>query len=161
MVSNKKETATVITFETESKKAVKTSERKWGKKVLKNGFCLFPSLLLRAQRRLGLSAQQLNVLLHLVDHWWEPTRMPYPSKKTIATRMNLSPRQVQRIIGDLEQAGLLKRIERQGNSNKGKLTNKYDLSGLVLRLKELEPEFTKARKSQIVVEQSGGLEVNS
>lgn len=46
-------------------------------------------------------------------------------------------RLVQRIIADLEEAGLVKRIAR----HRGKLSNEYDLTGLVNRLKEIEPEF--------------------
>lgn len=123
-------------------KATKASERKWGKAVMDRGFCIVPSLILRAQRRLGLNPTQLAVIMHLADYWWDVGRKPYPSKKTLGERLNLSPRQVQRIIADLEAAGLVKRISRVA-SHRGKLSNIYDLSGLVERLKELEPEFRK------------------
>lgn len=53
--------------------------------------------------------------------------------------MGLSPRQVQRRIAELEAMGLLKRIQRTG-AHQGKLSNEYDLSGLVARLKEIAPE---------------------
>jgi DNA-binding transcriptional ArsR family regulator len=122
-------------------KATRASERKWGAPVMKLGFCIVPSLLLRAQRRLKLNPTQLAVLLQLCDHWWDSACKPYPSKQTLAERLSLSPRQVQRHIADLEEAGLVQRIERRG-SNGGKLTNTYDLSGLVARLQALEPEFT-------------------
>ena len=122
------------------KSATKASEEKWGAAVIKLGFCLVPSLLLRAQQRLKLNPTQLAVLMQLGDYWWDPARKPYPSKKTLAQRLGLSARQVQRHIADLEQAGLVTRIERRG-SDGGKLTNTYDLSGLVGRLQELEPEF--------------------
>ena len=118
------------------------------------GFCIVPSLLLRAQRRLGLNATQLAVLMHLADYWWEVDRKPYPSKKTLGERLGLSPRQVQRIIADLEAAGIVKRIERRA-VHKGKLSNYYDLSGLVERLMALEPEFreveedTKSRRKAV------------
>ena len=122
------------------KSATRTSEEKWGAAVMKLGFCIVPSILLRAQQRLKLNPTQLAVLMQLCDYWWDPARKPYPSKKTLAQRLGLGARQVQRHIADLEQAGLVKRIERRG-SNGGKLTNTYDLSGLVSRLQELEPEF--------------------
>ena len=54
--------------------------------------------------------------------------------------MSLSPRQLQRYIAELEEAELVQRVERRA-SHGGKLTNVYDLGGLVSRLKELEPEF--------------------
>jgi hypothetical protein len=133
---------------------LKASERKWGKKVLESGFCIVPSLLLKAQRRLGINPTQLALLMHLADHWWDANRDPFPSKKTLGDRLGICPRQVQRYVAELEAAGLAKRIERKA-AHRGKLTNAYDLSGLVKRLKELEPEFravedeTKARRQAV------------
>lgn len=43
-------------------------------------------------------------------------------------------------IANLERAGLVKRNQRHATHG-GKLTIEYDLSGLVERLKELEPEL--------------------
>ena len=126
-------------------RATKASERKWGKAVMGLGFCIVPSLLLRAQRRLRLTPTQLAVLMHLADYWWDVDRKPYPSKRTLAERLGKSPRQVQRIIAELEAAGLVERIERRA-AHKGKLSNIYDLSGLVKRLKELEPEFREVEE---------------
>lgn len=121
-------------------KAGSASERKWGKKVVELGFCIVPSLLLRAQQRLGLNPTQLAVLLQLCDFWWEEARKPHPGVKTLAERLSLSDRQVRRYIAELEEAGLVTRIERQA-SHGGKQTNLYDLSGLVKKLQQLEPDF--------------------
>ena len=126
-------------------KATKASERKWGKAVMGLGFCIGPSLRLRAQQRPKPSPTQLAVLMHLADYWWDVDRKPYPSKKTLGERLGLSPRQVQRYTAELEAAGLVKRIERTAR-HRGKLSNKYDLSGLVKRLKELEPEFREVEE---------------
>jgi hypothetical protein len=139
-------------------KAARTSEQKWGPSVMSLGFCIVPSLLLRAQQRLRLTPTQLAVLLQLCDYWWDEKRKPYPSKETLAQRLGLSARQVQRHIAELEKAGLVQRIERFGLHG-GKLSNSYDLSGLVQRLKELEPEFreveTQNRKRRKEVAQPG------
>lgn len=140
---SKQQSSNVI--ELKPAKPPKASEQKWGKPVMALGFCIVPSLLLRAQRRLGINATELAVLMHLADFWWQADRKPHPSKEKLAERLNLSPRQVQRIIAGLEQAGLVKRIERR-KAHKGKTSNEYDLSGLVRRLKELEPEFRKAEE---------------
>lgn len=70
--------------------------------------------------------------------------MPYPSKKRLADRMNMSERQVQRYIAELEDAGYVQRVQRY-QLNKGKTSNEYVLTGLVERLKQLEPEFRKAK----------------
>ncbi len=126
-------------------KAGRASEKKWGKQVMELGFCIVPSLLLRAQQRLGLNPTQLAVLMQLCDFWWEDARKPHPGKKLLAERLGLSERQVQRYIAELEQAGLVERIERRA-SHGGKMTNTYDLSGLVVRLKKLEPEFRKVEE---------------
>ena len=127
------------------RKAGKSSERKWGRPVMDLGFCIIPSLLLRAQARLGLNPTQLTLLMHLADYWWDVDRKPYPSKKTLGERVGLSARQVQRYIAELEAAGLVQRIERVA-AHRGKLSNEYDLSGLVARLKELEPEFREVEE---------------
>ena len=126
-------------------KATKASERKWSKPVMDLGFCIVPSLLLRAQPRLKLNPTQLAVLMHLADYWWDVDRKPYPSKKTLGERLGLSARQVQRYIADLEAMGFVQRIERTA-PHRGKLSNEYDLSGLVKRLKELEPEFRQVEE---------------
>jgi hypothetical protein len=127
-------------------KAARASEEKWGAKVMALGFSVVPSLIFRAQRRLGLSPTQLAVLLQLADFWWDPARKPYPSKERLSNRLNLGPRQVQRVIAQLEKARLVKRIERRHHVSGGKLTNIYDLSGLGQRLKEIEPDFRQAEE---------------
>lgn len=138
----------------QGKKATRASADKWGPKVLELGFCVLPSLIFRAQRRLGLNPTQLVVLLQLADFWWEAARKPFPKKMDLADRLGLSGRQVQRHIADLEQAGFVRRVERTA-ANRGKISNEYDLSGLVEKLKALEPEFrevaeeAKARKRAV------------
>lgn len=126
-------------------KAGSASEKKWGKQVMDLGFCIIPSLLLRAQQRLGLNPTQLAVLMQLCDFWWEDSRKPHPGKKLLSERLGLSERQVQRYIAELEQASLVKRIERYA-AHGGKMTNTYDLTGLVERLRKLEPEFRKVEE---------------
>jgi len=125
------------------KETQQASEKKWGKEVMKVGFNIIPALLLRAQRRLGLNSTQLNLLLHLTDYWWSADRMPYPTIDTLGERMGLKHRQVQRIITELENAGLIRRVERFA-PHKGKMSNEYNLSGLVKKLREIAPEFLEA-----------------
>ena len=119
------------------------------------GFCIVPSLLLRAQNRLGSNPTQLVVLMQICDFWWDRDRKPYPSKTVLPERLGLSPRQPQRHIADLEA---VERGERRAPHG-GKLTNTYDLGGLVNRLKKLEPEFRKveedARKARRAVSRRG------
>ncbi|MGS1076454.1 helix-turn-helix domain-containing protein [Burkholderia glumae] len=149
--------ATAKVVELHPEKADQRSDKKWGKAVMKLGFCIIPSVLLRAQQRLGLNPTQLAVLLQLADYWWSEDRKPYPSKQTLSERLGLSPRQIQRYIAELEAAGLLKRIERRA-TNGGKLSNEYDLSGLVERLKKIAPEIEKANEIKKQATRRGGIQ---
>ena len=129
----------------EKKSRKSPASQKWGAKVMDSGFCMLPSLLLRAQRRLHLNPTQLAVLIQIVDHWWDAGRKPYPSKKELSQRLGIGERQVQRYLTDLEDEGLIKRIPRYAD-HKGRMSNMYDLQGLVDKLTELEPDFREARK---------------
>ena len=128
----------------EKKSRKSPASQKWGAKVMDSGFCMLPSLLLRAQRRLHLNPTQLAVLIQIVDHWWDAGRKPYPSKKELSQRLGIGERQVQRYLTDLEDEGLIKRIPRYAD-HKGRMSNMYDLQGLVDKLTELEPDFREAR----------------
>lgn len=142
------------------KKSEHKADKKWGNDVMKIGFCMIPSLLLRAQRRLGLNPTQLAILLQLADYWWDADNKPFPSKKSLSERLGIGTRQIQRYVAELEEGGFVKRIERFGDNN-GKLSNHYDLSGLVQKLKLLEPEFTaveqEAKDKRRKVSRQGGL----
>lgn len=134
---------------TEQKAKKKTSsDKKWGSDVMKLGFCMIPSLIFRVQRRLGLNPTHLAILLQLADFWWEADNKPYPSKQALSDRLGIGTRQIQRYIAELERAGLVKRIERRGDDDR-KLSNQYDLSGLVNKLKEFEPEFREVKEEEM------------
>jgi hypothetical protein len=129
---------------TPAAKSSRTAERKWGSDVMSLGFCITPSLLLKAQKRLRLTPSQLVVLLHLMDIWWgDENNLPWPSKRHLAERIGMGERRVQAIMAELEVAGLAKRVERRDRFG-GKTSNAYDLGGLVKRLNELAPSFLDA-----------------
>lgn len=125
-----------------TKKEKRRAEDKWSAQVIKLGYTPLPSLLLRGQAKLKLNPVQLNVLIQIIEHWWDADRDPFPSKDTIATRIGMSPRQVQRVLTQLEKAGMLKRKKRY-LGHKGQTSNAYALDGLVEKLKKVEPEFRK------------------
>lgn len=133
----------------------RSAEAKWGRAVMDRGFVTIPAILLRGQRRLGLSSTQLVVLLQLIDWWNDADKQPWSAKSTLAQRIGLSERQLQRQVATLEQAGLVQRIEKV--TNRGKQPNTYDLSGLVEKLKELAPQFRQAKAAMKQVEKPGGL----
>lgn len=130
-----------------SKKNRRRAEDKFGAPVMKLGFTLIPNLLLQAQGRLKISPVQLTVLAQLFQHWWNADDDPFPSKETIARRLGKSERTIQHYLTQLETAKLIKRVPRF-KSHKGQTSNGYDLSGLVVKLAELEPEFTKTAEQK-------------
>ncbi len=110
---------------------------------MKFGYTLVPNLLLRAQAKLKIEPAHFNVLMQVMEHWWEADKHPFPSKETIARRMGKSPRQIQRYLAEMEDAGLITRIKRTIGKEK-QVSNFYSFDSLVAKLKAVEPEFTKA-----------------
>ncbi len=88
--------------------------------------------LLLDQKALGLSSPQLNVLLHISMHWYEPHSFPFPSARTIANRMGLNIRTVQEHIKALEEKGFFRVVK---GDRRGDL-DRYDLTPM---LQKLEP----------------------
>jgi len=131
----------------EPEKGGKSISARWGQNVIKIGYCPVPSLLLRAQRRLGLNPSQLAVLMQIIEHWWDASRAPYPSKAELSDRLGIGERQIQRYISEMEQGGLLTRVAHFGDSG-GRENNRYDLSGLVNRLAEIAPDFIAEREER-------------
>lgn len=119
-------------------------EKRWGS-ARDPGFVYLPSVLLRAQPRLKINAIELAVLVHLIDHWWSSTEMPFPSKRRLAERLSVSEKTVQRAIAKLEALGLVRRVARHLSAG-GQTSNAYDLSSLVERLKEIAADVMKARE---------------
>lgn len=101
----------------EKKPTVKRElEKKWGKVLIREGWTPIPNIILQNQRRLGLDAQDFALIMVIASHWWVSERLPFPSKKRMATYLDLSTRQIQRRLKGLEDAGLLKRNFRPGTS---------------------------------------------
>lgn len=132
------------------------SRKKWGSAVIDEGFSIIPSVLLRAQQRVGVNATQLAILLHIIDFWWEEDRRPHPSKATLAERLGISPRQVQRHIAEMEKAGLIKR-EMRILPGKGRSSNFYDLSGLVAKLAAIAPDMALGKELAAASGRRGGV----
>lgn len=137
-------TATVVEFSKPMAKRVSSHEAIWGKLVLGHGYTALPSMLIQAQSRLGITPLQFDILAQLLDYWRDPARAPFPSKIDLANRIGCKAKTIQTNIAALEKAGLVTRQMRRtaaGDWN----SNIYDLTGLVERVKKLEPEFAAAR----------------
>ncbi len=131
--------------ETPSKKVVASHERIWGKRVVSHGYAGVPSILLRAQSRLGVSPLQFAILVQLLDYWRDPERAPFPSKLDLASRIGVKPKTIQLNMAQLEKAGLVKRELRR--SAFGDWTsNVYHLDGLIAKIQGFEPEFQAERE---------------
>jgi DNA-binding transcriptional ArsR family regulator len=128
-----------------SAKDKRRAEAKYGKAVMAHGFTIVPNLLLQGQAHLNISPTAMNVLMQLLLHWWDANEAPHPSIKRIAQRMKKSPRSLFRYFDELEEAGLVER-EARYKGQKAQTTSAYKLNGLTAKLKEIEPEMTKAKK---------------
>ena len=95
-------------------------KEKWGENSLILGFTQIPTTLIYAQKELGLSSIEINILLNLLTHWWKKEEFPYPSQAGIAYRMGVSTRTVQRTLAGLETKGFITRNKTSRDNSKYK-----------------------------------------
>lgn len=146
-MANSTTEAEVIEFPKEASKKASSTERIWGKAVYKHGYAGIPSILIQAQQRLGINSMQMNIIIQLLDYWFEPSRKPFPMKKELANRIGVTEKTIQNNIRALEQAGLIQRQMRKtaaGDWN----SNIYHLDGLLAKVQALEPEFAAEKKKR-------------
>lgn len=74
-----------------------------------SGFVAVPMSLLRLQSKYNLTATDMIVLINLLAHWWDPARPVYPRSTTIAKRMGVTKRTVQRSTERLLKSGMMER----------------------------------------------------
>jgi len=85
-----------------------TFNQKWGDDFFSSrGFIQFPSALLEFNDSLGLTSQELAIILALL-YWKFTSSTPYPSVTTIADQVHKSPRAVQYTLRGLEERGWIK-----------------------------------------------------
>lgn len=122
----------------------KKLEDLWGADSAKLGFCMVPITILNAHKRLGINPTQFSIILQLMSYWWQKETSPFPTKKAIAEQIGITPRQVQRNIAALEQAGLIQREYRKG-ADKGNKSNVYKLDGFVEKVSKISKEIIDAK----------------
>ncbi len=105
------------------------------------GFQPLPDVLLFHQADLGMTSEELNVLLNVTAHWYEPSRMPFPRPTSIARRMGSSERTVLRHLQSLRAKGLIEKVK--GHSATG--TPSYDLAPLLEKLRPFAQKRLAAR----------------
>jgi len=116
-------------------------QAKWGEETLSFGWTALPISLLHHQKALGLSPVAMNILLHLLSQWWQKENLPYPSQKSIAEKVGLSTRTVQREIFQMKKNKLLKTERTSVHDEKFLGRSLYDLSPLVTRLQKLSADL--------------------
>lgn len=113
---------------------------KWGVAVVP-GFGTFPAVLMAYQARLKIDPYEMNVLMHLITHWHAAERAPFPHSKTIAKRMGLGIRKVQRCLKSLHEKGFIARVEKKTREDR----LSYDLRPLADKLAPLAREWVAVR----------------
>ncbi|MBR0721776.1 helix-turn-helix domain-containing protein [Bradyrhizobium manausense] len=116
---------------------------KWGIAAAP-GFGTFPVVMMANQAKLGLDVYEFNVLMHLVAHWHAADRAPFPHSRTIAKRMGLGIRKIQRCLKSLQDKGLIERIEKKTREDR----LAYDLRPLVAKLDPLAREWLALRSAR-------------
>ena len=118
-----------------------STENRWGKNALAMGWTAIPASLFFLQGTLAISPVAFNVLMNLLTHWWKAYEWPHPSQESIAMRMSVSVRTVQRGLYELENKGLITRIKTSRDHPKFKGRNIYDLTNLVESFNTLTPDL--------------------
>ena len=57
------------------------ARKKWGNEVFESGYQMFPDVLLRCQRFLGLEAMDVLILMNITMHWWSYDDLPIPGHR--------------------------------------------------------------------------------
>lgn len=116
---------------------------KWGQAVAERGFAQIPNYLLLLNNFLDeekrLTPVELLVLFQLVGAWWQKENMPFPSMATLAKRLGVSERQVQRAITRLVKDNIIAKTKRRSQGIIA--SNAYDLAPLVDLLGQVAKAF--------------------
>lgn len=105
-------------------------EKKWGEKSLDEGWVAIPIELLKKQADLEISPLGFNIVVNLLSYWWFFDRAPYPSQETLANRIGVSKRSIQREIKKLTKLGLIDKSSTSRSDKKYKGRNIYELEKL-------------------------------
>lgn len=104
---------------------------KWGG-ALDGGFQIVPDSLVRHCGDLKLTPTELTVVLHLSMAWWHAGVKPFPRVSTVAKRMKVDARTIQRVLVSLRRKGY---VRWEYVPMRGGRRRRYDLTGLVEALK--------------------------
>ena len=130
--------------ETEASPQVKAPRRdvpvRWGggdgirESVRKDGFLAVPVVFLKSAASLGdygLTPTETLFVIQLMSFKWGADA-PYPSYKRLADRMGISTVYARKLAREIEKKGLIKRIVKQGVTNRFDLTPLFEALELVV-----------------------------
>lgn len=121
-------------------KELNNFREKWGDKTSDYGWVAIPSILFFYQKELDINPTEMNVLTNLLLHWWESDKKPYPSQSSIARRMGVSTRTVQRALDSLDEKKIIAKTRTSIHSPVYKGRNIYDLAPLVKILNSISSQ---------------------
>jgi DNA replication protein DnaD len=117
----------------DSSPSISPASVKWGA-AAKAGFQIIPDALLTSQSKLGLTPTDMIALLNVAMD--SRHQRPFPRSMTIAGRMGVVVRTVQRALATLRRLGLLAKAPEASPGGRRR-REVWDLSGLVKRLAEI------------------------
>lgn len=119
------------------------AKEKWGDKSGIAGWTVLPALLFRYARSLGISPTQQALLFHLLSFWWFANSPPIVSKATLAERLGITQRQVQRHLQVLIKKGI---IDVQFPKKPGRHPHEYSFSRLVAKIEKFVTAYARAKR---------------
>jgi len=120
----------------------------WGDDVMKHGWTAVPNALIILQADLDISPTDFCILLNILLHQW-PTdgkSTSYPALNSIAMKIGVTKRTVQRGILNLEKKGLIITQQTNRNNRITKGRNIFNTAPLKEKLNTLSLEIKKKEK---------------
>lgn len=114
------------------------------------GWLAVPDIFLTHAAKLGLSSSEQIFILQVLKYKWDVDEDPFPSLETVADKMNIGHRYVQRIANSLVKKGFLQIHYNSGKSG----ANMYDFTGLCLKLVEIKLQLKKDKEIADELQQS-------
>lgn len=117
---------------------------RWGSsRAFDEGFVGVPAALLTRYAKLGLSPGEFVFVLELMVFKWDE-HSPYPNYETLAYRMGITPEMARRHAKSLESKGMLKRLQRKGQSNRFDILPLTSMLDSLLAIEHQQPGAQKA-----------------
>lgn len=125
----------------------KAIEQRWGKDLVAAGWTAIPNVLFECSQQLGLKHLDVVIILHLAGYWWHAGNDPFPTKETLAKKIGVTPRTIQRSIAELEKKEYITRHARTSKLG-GNLANSYSFEGIIKAATPFAKVMVDAREKQ-------------